>query len=219
MYYLCTRKRETNNAEVAQLVEHNLAKVRVAGSSPVFRSLPKGLVILRNSGAFYFMHQLVIDNRKRVKPKIRLFGVYNTVFEKLDLWKDKIPIKHNFFTSRFYNALDIELDIKPTVIMITEVYFSEYSMIDPNTDTIQAIGRFRNGIEQVCDIFNTNTNFPVRTMEEIDGYIASCEDVYKKLKTLYDCAVTEGARDSFRAALEIVPYNKMLDKEEKITLR
>ena len=27
-----------NNAKVAQLVEHNLAKVRVAGSSPVFRS-------------------------------------------------------------------------------------------------------------------------------------------------------------------------------------
>ena len=26
------------NAEVAQLVEHNLPKVRVAGSSPVFRS-------------------------------------------------------------------------------------------------------------------------------------------------------------------------------------
>ena len=26
-------------AEVAQLVEHNLAKVRVAGSSPVFRSI------------------------------------------------------------------------------------------------------------------------------------------------------------------------------------
>ena len=58
--YLCTRKRkQCNNAEVAQLVEHNLAKVRVAGSSPVFRSLPKGLVILRNSGAFYFMNQSV----------------------------------------------------------------------------------------------------------------------------------------------------------------
>ena len=27
-------------AEVAQLVEHHLAKVRVAGSSPVFRSIP-----------------------------------------------------------------------------------------------------------------------------------------------------------------------------------
>ena len=28
-----------NNAEIAQLVEHNLAKVGVAGPSPVFRSL------------------------------------------------------------------------------------------------------------------------------------------------------------------------------------
>ncbi len=27
-----------NNAKIAQLVEHNLAKVGVAGSSPVFRS-------------------------------------------------------------------------------------------------------------------------------------------------------------------------------------
>ena len=42
-------------AEVAQLVEHNLAKVRVAGSSPVFRSLPKGLGIACNIGAFYFV--------------------------------------------------------------------------------------------------------------------------------------------------------------------
>ena len=29
------------NAKIAQLVEHNLAKVRVAGSSPVFRSLSR----------------------------------------------------------------------------------------------------------------------------------------------------------------------------------
>ena len=32
-----------NNAEIAQLVEHNLAKVRVASSSLVFRSKHKGL--------------------------------------------------------------------------------------------------------------------------------------------------------------------------------
>ena len=34
--YLCNRKQK--NAEIAQLVEHNLAKVRVASSSLVFRS-------------------------------------------------------------------------------------------------------------------------------------------------------------------------------------
>ena len=35
-HYLCTRKKEI--AEIAQLVEHNLAKVGVASSSLVFRS-------------------------------------------------------------------------------------------------------------------------------------------------------------------------------------
>ena len=43
-YYLCTRKTDKGdavlkrNAEIAQLVEHNLAKVGVASSSLVFRS-------------------------------------------------------------------------------------------------------------------------------------------------------------------------------------
>ena len=37
MAYLCTPLKQ--NAEIAQLVEHNLAKVRVASSSLVFRSL------------------------------------------------------------------------------------------------------------------------------------------------------------------------------------
>ena len=35
---LSTFATANSNAKVAQLVEHNLAKVRVAGSSPVFRS-------------------------------------------------------------------------------------------------------------------------------------------------------------------------------------
>ena len=34
-----TSLEDENNAEIAQLVEHNLAKVGVAGPSPVFRSL------------------------------------------------------------------------------------------------------------------------------------------------------------------------------------
>ena len=105
--------------------------------------------------------------------------------------------------------------MKPTVIMITEIYFSEYSMIDPHTDAIQAIGRFRNGVDKVYHIFNTNLNIPIRSREEIDGYLLGCEEVYKKLKVMYDCATSEGARDSYKAALEIIPYNKMLDKEGK----
>lgn len=166
---------------------------------------------------YSFINHLKIENEttvfcaKKSVEKLKNNG-FKRAFEQ---WEKSKMKKFNFFTSRFYNALDIELDIKPTIIMITEAYFSEYSMIDPNTDAIQAIGRFRNGIEDIYHIFNTNANFPVRTEEEINGYINACEEVYKSLKTLYDCATSTGARDAYREALKIVPYNKMLDKEGK----
>ena len=43
--YLCTPQVNEGYAEVAQLVEHNLAKVGVAGSSLVFRSKEKDLIV------------------------------------------------------------------------------------------------------------------------------------------------------------------------------
>ena len=39
---LLLKKGESSHAEIAQLVEHNLAKVRVASSSLVFRSKQEG---------------------------------------------------------------------------------------------------------------------------------------------------------------------------------
>ena len=56
--YLCSRFRKNGDiyqgekAEIAQLVEHDLAKVGVAGSSPVFRS--KGKSNVQNSGSAFF---------------------------------------------------------------------------------------------------------------------------------------------------------------------
>ena len=47
--YICSHK--FNHAEIAQLVEHNLAKVRVASSSLVFRSRKKNL---SGSGDIFF---------------------------------------------------------------------------------------------------------------------------------------------------------------------
>lgn len=162
-----------------------------------------------------FIKQLDIENESTVfcakksveKLKSKKF---KQAFEQ---WSKSQMKKYNFFTSRFYNALDIELEIKPTVIMISDVYFSEYSMIDPHTDAIQAIGRFRNGVNSVYHIFNTNPNLPVRTKEEIDIYLQVSKEVYNKIKTFYDCATSEEARNAYREALKVLPFNKMLDKE------
>ena len=162
-----------------------------------------------------FIKQLDIENESTVfcakksveKLKSKKF---KQAFEQ---WSKSQMKKYNFFTSRFYNALDIELEIKPTVIMISEVYFSEYSMIDPHTDAIQAIGRFRNGVNSIYHIFNTNPNLPVRTKEEVDIYLQVSKEVYNKIKTFYDCATSEEARNAYREALKVLPFNKMLDKE------
>lgn len=162
-----------------------------------------------------FIKQLDIENESTVfcakksveKLKSKKF---KQAFEQ---WSKSQMKKYNFFTSRFYNALDIELEIKPTVIMISDVYFSEYSMIDPHTDAIQAIGRFRNGVNSIYHIFNTNPNLPVRTKEEIGIYLRVSKDVYNKIKTFYDCATSEEARNAYREALKVLPFNKMLDKE------
>ena len=180
-------------------------------------STPICLFINSTDMIYSFIKQLDIETEstvfcaKKSVDKLKS-NKFKNVFEH---WSKDRMKKINFFTSRFYTALDIELDVKPTIVMITEVYFSEYSMIDPNTDAIQAIGRFRNGVDKIFHIFNTNNNFPKRTQEEINGYLQGCEEAYRKLKTLYNCASSEGARDSFRAALDIIPYNKMLDKEGK----
>ena len=45
-----TRRCAAPRAEVAQLVEHHLAKVRVAGSSPVFRSIFMSGLVLTDAG-------------------------------------------------------------------------------------------------------------------------------------------------------------------------
>ena len=166
---------------------------------------------------YSFIKQLDIENESTVFcAKKSVEKLKNKKFKHaFEQWSKSKMKKYNFFTSRFYNALDIELKIKPTVIMISDVYFSEYSMIDPHTDAIQAIGRFRNGVNRVCHIFNTNPNLPVRTEEEIGIYLQVSKEVYDKIKTFYDCATSEDARKAYREALKVLPFNQMLNKDGK----
>lgn len=128
-------------------------------------------------------------------------------------WEVDNMRQFNFFTSRFFNAVDIELDVKPYLIMITDVYFAEQTMLDPYSDVIQIIGRFRNGVTSISHITNTKHELPQRSEEEIKSFIQTSEDVYKVLQTFYDAAPNKGAREAYKAAMDSLPFNKMLDKD------
>ena len=71
MLYLHRNKENVlfwNHAKIAQLVEHDLAKVGVAGSSPVFRSETKYLIWFILLYKFAIIAQLV--ERWLPKPKV-----------------------------------------------------------------------------------------------------------------------------------------------------
>lgn len=120
--------------------------------------------------------------------------------------------RFNFLTSRFFNALDIELDFKPEVFIVTDTTMATQSMIDPFTDAIQIIGRFRNGIASASHITNTDYNFSVRSKAQLQYMIGVFEQVYGMMKTYYDNATTDEARDAYKAILDTHPFKSMLNR-------
>lgn len=82
-------------------------------------------------------------------------------------WEQKHMAKYNWMTSRFYNALDIELNCKPNVVMITDCFTADYTMIDPYMDAVQIMGRFRNGTSSIYHISNLDRRIPARNKSDI----------------------------------------------------
>lgn len=133
-----------------------------------------------------------------------------------DEWDKEKMQKYNWLTSRFYTAFDIYLDIKPIVVMVTECYIAEWSMIDPYADAVQILGRFRNGISAAYHISNLNHNFPLRTKDEITLSVECSKKVYETLVTLMESASTKEMKDAFYNALKTLPYSKFLDYRNNV---
>ena len=168
-------------------------------STDIIYSLMKQLDLLEESAVFCAPKS--VDKLK----KNRFCNAY-------EQWsKDKMK-RYNFFTSRFFNAVDMELEEQPHVIMLTDVYFAEHTMIDPYTDAIQIVGRFRNGVSSITYISNTKKGLSQRSKEEIKGYLICSKEIYRTMKNFYDCATDRASRDAYRAALESLPFNRMLDR-------
>lgn len=180
--------------------DNNQCNCFFINSADVIYSLMKQMKILDNSAVFCAPKS--VDKLKQQK--------FKNAYSK---WSQEHMKQYNFFTSRYYNALDIELDEQPDVIVITDVYFAEQTMADPYSDVIQLIGRFRNGVSNIVHITNTKQDLPQRTPEDIKQFIHSSEAIYKALTSHYNTARTKEARDAYRAALDSLPYNRLLDKD------
>ena len=162
-----------------------------------------------------------IMNKLDILEQSTVFCAYNSVKNLKDKkfsqaysdWDAAKMNKYNFLTSRFFNALDIELDFQPEVFIVTDVTMATQSIIDPFTDTIQIIGRFRNGIASASHITNTDYKFQVRSKAQLQFRINVFEENYKMLKAYYDNATSEELRDAVKAILNNHPLTPLLNMD------
>lgn len=131
-------------------------------------------------------------------------------------WDKSKMARYNWMTSRFYSALDIELSEYPNVVMLTDCYTAEYTMIDPYMDAVQIVGRFRNGVNRIYHISNFNRNIPMQSREDLKESFRAMEMVYKYLKTMAKSAPTEKQREAFLDVLSIIPYSLFLKENGKL---
>lgn len=125
-------------------------------------------------------------------------------------WDVKNMKRYNWLTSRFYNAVDIKLDEQPNVIILSNCYFSEHTMIDPYTDAVQATGRFRNGVASIKHIVNVNSNLRVQTKEEIRAYVRGLEYAHNLLVQYRDTAPDAEKRSIWQEFVDNSPFDKFL---------
>ena len=121
--------------------------------------------------------------------------------------------QYTFFTSRFFSAVDIDLQVKPTIVIISDLFYAKHSMIDLHTEAIQIIGRFRNGTGGIIHVSNFNPYLSYKTPEQLQNYLDGCHETYMQIKQLFKSATGEGVRETLKEALERVTYAKYVDTE------
>lgn len=125
--------------------------------------------------------------------------------------------KYNFFTSRFYSAVDIYMKgldgttiIKPTVIMLTQLHIAEHTIIDPQSDAVQIIGRFRDGISKAYAITNINKELRYRDRESAERFLNESRVAYQAIRMFYNSTTSEGGKHVLAQVLEMIHYSKFV---------
>ncbi|MBC8987740.1 DEAD/DEAH box helicase family protein [Pedobacter sp. N36a] len=112
----------------------------------------------------------------------------------------------NFYTSRFNSAVDINMKEKPVVILATNLHYANHTMIDPRSEAVQIIGRFRKGVGKLYAISNTNEELSAKTKEEAISFLEGCEQCYNHIKTLRNSTSNAGAKSILQEALKLVTF-------------
>ena len=187
--------------EIAVTHTYNIYKAIVCffvNSVVMIYSIMKQFGILEDSTVY-----CAPKSRLKLKNEYSFDNAYND-------WNADTMKKYNFFTGRFFTAFDLDLPYQPDLVMVTDPYNSEYTILDIDTDCIQICGRFRNGIKSATHIYRVNPEIITKDREQIEWEISAHEFAYNTIQTLYKSADNRESRFAFGAVLETMPFRKFL---------
>lgn len=121
--------------------------------------------------------------------------------------------KYNFYTSRFFSAVDIVTDEQPHVVVISDALKAIQTLIEPSLEARQIAGRFRNGISSFTHIAGLDEKIQAKSTKEIRSFMEEQRNAYIQLKTFYNSATEEGVKQVMKEALERVEINKYMEED------
>ena len=131
--------------------------------------------------------------------------------------------KYNFFTCRFYSALDIRIyKHKPDIIMLTDLRTANWTMIDPFTEAIQIQGRFRKRgndditYNSLTHISTVNPEIRVRSNEEIRNRVERFIEDYNLLKDEHEAELDEFKKRAILEDMGNLKYQDLIDERGEI---
>jgi hypothetical protein len=196
----------TNN--VIESLQRHLAKV--TDDKPVFIFVNS----IETIAAIINILQIKDDSHVYCADK----SVAKLVVKKIRTGYSKLDVKHlakyNFLTSRYFSAFDLILDYQPDVVLVTDVFTSPHSILDPQTEVIQISGRFRKGLNSITQITNFNAEIESKTKEESLQYLKGCFDTYESIVTSFKNAKDQGSIDTLQFFLDNSPIAKYYSEGE-----
>ena len=146
----------------------------------------------------------------------------DSFFEASFKFEAELMKQYNFFTSSLYNGLDIILDSPPQVIMIS-LPTEPKTFLDPFTDVVQILGRFRNHEKDKGGIFAEaihllpnwgSGNF--KNKSQVTEWLKANQTVYDTLLTLMYTNTKPLEKEIYTEALRRLPFHNFLANDKHL---
>lgn len=131
--------------------------------------------------------------------------------------------KYNFFTCRFYSALDIRLGKhKPDIVMLTDLRTANWTIIDPFTEAIQIQGRFRKKgndditYNSLTHISTVNPDISTYSEDEVNDRVRQFIANYNMLKGAYDNESDEIRKKAILEDIKKLKYQDLIDERGEV---